>query len=39
MNPNVPNASVLNVTLALGKVHHRMHPRMPRIAELIGRHT
>jgi hypothetical protein len=37
MNSNVPNASVFNVTLALAKVHDRMHPRMPSIVDKIGK--
>jgi hypothetical protein len=37
MNPNAPNASVFNVTLALAKVHDRMLSRMPGIVDLISK--
>jgi hypothetical protein len=37
MNSNVSNVSVFNVTVALAKVHDRIHPRMPAIVDLISK--
>ncbi len=37
MNPNVPDVSVFNVTVALARVHDRMLPRMPNIVDMISK--
>jgi hypothetical protein len=35
MNPDAPNSALLNLTLALAKVHDRMQPRMLGVVDMI----